>query len=262
MREVCVVHWKEGEAPGLCAGLEAKGFKTQHHPGDAGRVLGALKANPPAAVIIDLSRSPAQGRDLGIALRIFAGTRLVPLLFVEGEEEKVAMVRELLPDATYTSWTHIGKALEGLLEHPPTDPVIPSSGLAGYSGTPLPKKLGIKEGFQVLLAQGPEGFSEVLGPLPEGVCLVKRYGPRVDLILWFAKTEREVEAGIEKWASRVGKAGMWILWAKKGSPAHSGLTQAAVRRIGLANGLVDYKIAAVDSTWSGLKFARRRKGSV
>lgn len=141
---------------------------------------------------------------------------------------------------------------------PPSDPVVPASALAGYSGTPLPKKLGIKEGFNVLLARAPGGFPRLFGTLPEGVRLRKRFGPGVDLILWFVGTPRELEEGIGEWASRTGDGGIWILWAKKGSERHSGVNQALVRKTGLANGLVDYKIAAIDETWSGLKFARRK----
>jgi hypothetical protein len=82
----------------------------------------------------------------------------------------------------------------------------------------------------------------------------------VDLILWFVRTEEELERGIVGWSDRVGAGGLWILWAKKGSDAHTGLTQALVRKMGLDNGLVDYKIASVDETWSGLKFVRRKGG--
>lgn len=126
----------------------------------AGELLGVLKAQPPAALIIDLSRSPAQGRDLGVALRIHGSTRQVPLLFVEGEAEKVARVRQVLPDAIFTSWSGVAEPLKEVMARPPSDPVVPGSALAGYSGTPLPKKLGIKEGRDLdPLAEEEFGFS-------------------------------------------------------------------------------------------------------
>ena len=255
---VRIAHWREEEGLRRRGELEAQGFSVEYHPVDAGALLGILKAQPPDALIIDLSRSPAQGRDLGVALRIHGSTRRVPLLFVEGETEKVEAVRRVLPDVIFTSWDGVATPLRNVLAQPPLDPVVPKSALAGYSGTPLPKKLGIKEGDQLLLVQAPEGIQDTLGLLPDGVRLVTRFSSRVSLTLWFVRQEVELEAGIEKWASRVGKGGIWILWPKMRSGVPSDLKQAIVRRVGLANGLVDYKIAAVDATWSGLKFSVRR----
>jgi hypothetical protein len=81
----------------------------------------------------------------------------------------------------------------------------------------------------------------------------------VDLVLWFVRSARELEGGIETWSARVGKGGLWIVWPKKSSGFATDLQQAIVRKTGLKAGLVDYKIAAIDQTWSGLKFAIRSK---
>jgi hypothetical protein len=171
----------------------------------------------------------------------------------------VAGVRKVLPDAAFASWDEIGGSIRHALAHPPSNPVVPDSILAGYSGTPLPKKLGIKRGTSVLVARAPDEFQGLLGPLPDGARLLKRYGGDVELILWFVRSATELERGIEKWATRVGKGGIWILWPKKASGFPSDLTQNRVRRVGLDAGLVDYKIASIDQTWSGLKFSLRRK---
>ncbi|MBT8395545.1 MAG: DUF3052 domain-containing protein, partial [Gemmatimonadetes bacterium] len=117
--------------------------------------------------------------------------------------------------------------------------MVPDSALAGYSGTPLPKKLGIKAGNRVLLVGAPEGFQSTLGSVPEGVKLAARFSPSVDLILWFVRSERALKKGIEKWAGRVGKGGIWILWAKQSSELSTDLKQNTVRQIGLKAGLVD-----------------------
>lgn len=260
MSSVCLAHWNALEGHQLAEELAAKGFSVAFHPVDAGKLMGILKKDPPAAVVIDLNRSPAQGRDLAVGLRIAGPTRRVPLVFAEGDPEKVARIRELLPDATFTSWREIEGALRKALAHPPEDPVVPGSALAGYSGTPLPKKLGIKGESVVLLVRAPGSLSETLGELPSDARLVVRYSAAVDLILWFVRTGQELEEGIVRWSDRVGAGGLWILWAKKGSDAHTGLTQGLVRKVGLANGLVDYKIASLDETWSGLKFASRKGG--
>jgi hypothetical protein len=251
--------WKEEEGRGRCSELEKLGHEVDFEPVDAGRLLRILKEDPPAAVVIDLSRSPAQGRDLGVALRVQGTTRHVPLVFAGGTPEKVAEVRKVLPDASFVPWEGIGPGLEEALKNPPIDPVVPDSILAGYSGTPLPKKLGIKASSIVLLAGAPEGFGAKLGPLPDGATLVRRYGARVELILWFVRSRRDLESNILKFAGRVGKDGIWIIWPKKSSGAPSDLQQSVVRKTGLDNGLVDYKIAAIDETWSGLKFAVRKK---
>jgi len=239
--------------------LENLGFRVRFEPVDAGRVLRILKTEKPEAVVVDLSRSPAQGRDLAVALRVHGGTRHLPLVFAGGTAEAVNAIRRTLPDAVFASWEDILGPLSEALEGPVVNPVVPSSALAGYSGTPLPRKLGIKPGSRVLLSGAPEDFPRKLGDLPEGSRLLRRFVKDVDLILWFVRSERELIVGIEKWVSRLGKGGMWILWPKKASALPSDLTQAVVRRIGLASGLVDYKIAAIDATWSGLKFAMRKR---
>ena len=257
MPTVCLVHWREVEGREWARFLEHLGYSVRYEPVDPGMQFGSLKSDPPDAFVIDLSRSPAQGRDLAVALRIFRGTRYVPTVFVGGASEKVAGVRKILPDAFFTSWDEIGGILPAALAAPPIRPVVPASALAGYSGTPLPKKLGIKAGTRVLLVGAPPDFQSTLGTLPEGVQFVKRFGAGVGLILWFVRSPRELETGIGKWAPRVGKGGIWIIWPKQSSGLASELSQATVRKAGLTTGLVDYKIAAVDQTWSGLKFAVR-----
>jgi hypothetical protein len=258
MRGVRLVAWRAEEGRARLRQLENLGYLGLFRELDPMAHLRELKRDPPEAVVIDLSRSPAQGRDLGVAIRVQASTRRIPLVFAGGSPEKVSSVRSVLPDASFAAWEGVGQALDQALRRPPKDPVVPTSMLAGYSGTPLPKKLGIKPGQRVLLAGAPENFEETLVSLPEGVVLTRRYSSTVDLILWFVRSRRELEGGIKKWAARVGKPGMWILWPKKSSGVPSDLQQAVVRRAGLDTGLVDYKVAAVDQTWSGLRFAVRK----
>jgi len=259
MRTVCLAHWREAEGRVRAEELEASGYRVRYDPVDAGVLLKALKTDPPSALVIDLSRSPAQGRDLAVALRIGAATRRLPLLFVGGSQEKVDTVRAVLPDAIFTSWDRVSDALRVAMDHPPEDPVVPESALAGYSGTPLPKKLGIKAGCRVLLAGAPPDFETVLGVLPADVKILRRYGGRPGLILWFVRSPAELHRGIDTWRSRVETEGIWIIWPKQRPEASSDLTANLVRKVGLASGLVDYKIAAIDRTWSGLKFSVRKR---
>jgi hypothetical protein len=129
---------------------------------------------------------------------------------------------------------------------------------AGYSGTPLPAKLGIKPGSRVLLDRAPEGLALAL--LPAGVRLDRRpTGTEpYDVVLLFAADTARLRARWEPLARRVGTAGrLWVCWPKKSSGVATDLTENDVRAFGLDAGLVDVKVAAIDATWSGLAFVRR-----
>ena len=182
---------------------------------------------------------------------------MVPLVFAGGEPDKLERVREVLPDATFSDWDSIELDLANAIACPPADPAVPSSVFASYANTPLPQKLDIKEGSTVALVNAPDGFEDVLSDLPEGARLQKGLSGEYDLIIWFVRSAAELEESVTAMASAVRKGGVWIAWPKKTSGIESDLSQTAVRRIGLDNGLVDYKICAIDATWSGLKFSRR-----
>jgi hypothetical protein len=133
---------------------------------------------------------------------------------------------------------------------------------AGYSGTPLPKKLGIAEGSRVHLARAPAGFEAALGPLPAGAKLVGPSAREPDVTLLFARRLGELERAFPRRAGRLQPgAALWVAWPKKASGLATELSFDAVQAVGLAAGLVDTKICAVDETWSGLKFMVRRSGS-
>ncbi len=220
-------------------------------------VLRSLRARPPAAVVIDLARAPAQGRDLGVWLRQGKPTRGVPLVFVGGAPDKVAGVKRLLPDAGYTSWRGIRGAVRRALAHPPSQPVVHRSVFAAYEGRPLAQKLGIRPRATVALVGAPRGFARTLGAVPRGARLRRATGGGGDLTLWFVTRRRILERRIAALGRRAGAGGLWVIWPKHGAAVPSDLTQPLVRRIGLAAGLVDYKVCAVDATWTGLRFARR-----
>ena len=130
--------------------------------------------------------------------------------------------------------------------------------MAGYSSTPLPKKLGIKEGSRIAFVNAPQGFQDYLGPLPEDVQIVTRLTKPLDLVLLFVTTERVLARAFAKLAEKLASNGMiWIAWPKKSSGVATDLVFERVQRIGLDAGLVDVKICAIDDTWSGLKFVIR-----
>jgi hypothetical protein len=252
-----LVHWNATEAKQRARKLRAAGYVVSAEPFGPDS-LRALRARPPAAAVIDLTRLPAQGRDVGLGIRHSTATRHVPLVFVAGEPDKVERMKRMLPDAEYTSWSSIRSALKRAIANPPKDPVVPDSSLAGYSGTPLVTKLGIRRNATVALVNAPERFEQTLGRLPEGVVIRKQARGTRDLTIWFVKSRKDLERRISSMASAVKNGGLWIVWPKKASGVASNLSQADVRRVGLDSGLVDYKISAIDATWSGLKFATRK----
>jgi hypothetical protein len=129
---------------------------------------------------------------------------------------------------------------------------------AGYSGTPLPRKLGIKDGHRVGLAGAPEGFEETLGELPGGVSLSRRLGAPLDVIVAFFTERRALERRLTGLIGLMDPAGgLWIAWPKRSSGVPSDITEDVVRELGLAAGVVDNKVCAIDETWSALRLVIR-----
>jgi len=257
MQRVRLIHWKESEAGEKAEILKRAGYKVEFSLLDQDS-MNQMRQDPPAVFVIDLDRLPSQGRDFALGIRIHKATRNVPLVFVGGELEKVKGIKELLPDAVYTQWDQMDDALRKAIDAPPTDPVVPASIMAGYSGTPLPKKLGIKENAVVAVVNAPKGIQETLGELPEGAVLKSGLQSIGDLTLWFVRSRTELEEGMRKMVDFGDSAGLWIIWPKKSSGMESDLNQNIVRKIGFASGLVDFKISAIDKTWSGLRFTKRK----
>jgi hypothetical protein len=132
--------------------------------------------------------------------------------------------------------------------------------VAGYSGTPLPKKLGITEGAHVSLVGAPAGFERELEPLPPGARVSRRVGKAVDVIVFFTTRRRELERRFRKLAGALAPAGgFWIAWPKRSSGVDTDLTEDVTREVGLPTGLVDNKVCAIDETWSGIRFVIRKE---
>jgi hypothetical protein len=131
--------------------------------------------------------------------------------------------------------------------------------MPGYSGTPLPKKLGIKGGFRVRLANAPaEVCAELRDALAE--CTVVTRGDGLDFVMLFTKSRAELRREFSRMAALLAPAGMlWVSWPKKSSGVATDVDENVVRGIGLDAGLVDVKVCAVTEVWSGLKFVRRVK---
>ena len=129
---------------------------------------------------------------------------------------------------------------------------------AGYSGTPLPKKLEIKEGTRVATVGAPADFAATLGTLPAGAKLRRGLpGPR-DLTIWFVTSRRQLEADLRRVTPPRGQGSLWVAWPKKASGMRTDVTEEVLREVILPHGLVDRKVCAIDATWSGLLFSWRK----
>jgi len=254
-----LILWNAEEATTRVAHFDTKQFVVDCSLPSGQSFLRDIAENPPEAVVIDLSRLPSQGRDIAVMLRTRKNTRSLPIVFVDGDPEKVKKIKGLLPDAVYTSWENINEVLGETIINPPKNPVPMDSVFAGYAGAPLHKKLGIKENMAVTLVSAPDNVNSLLKGLPENVTFSKTAQTECDLILWFVRSCEELNRDITHMAGLIENNKIWIAWPKKASKQSSDLTQQLVREAGLTSGLVDYKVCSIDETWSGLLFSRRSK---
>ena len=134
------------------------------------------------------------------------------------------------------------------------------SAVAGYSGTPLARKLGIKDGARVFLTNAPANYSRMVAPLPSGVRMVKAIDSHTDLIHMFVTRRRDLDTGLRRALQLMRPdAAVWVSWPKKASGVTTDISEDTIREVALPLGLVDIKVCAVDETWSGLKLVVRKE---
>jgi hypothetical protein len=125
---------------------------------------------------------------------------------------------------------------------------------AGYSGTPLSRKLGIRPAARVVLSRAPSGFDAILGELPDDVRVVRRMAASADVVVLFADRREDLERRLPPAVSVIRPdGGLWVAWPKRASGVPTDITEDVVREVGVAAGLVDNKVCAIDQTWSGLR---------
>jgi CheY-like chemotaxis protein len=238
--------------------LKSLGYEVDYEPYPP-KALKQLRNNPPAAVIIDLSRLPSQGRDIAVNILHAKATRNIPIIFVEGDSQKVHQIKTHVPDAIYTHYDQIGQALTKAFTDPPKVKQIPKSIFEPYEQTSLAKKLGIRPNSRIVLVDPPDDFTKTLGELPQNVTIKNRLSNKSDIVILFAAKQERLRSQIIGIINELPLGGkLWIAWQKQESETATSVTQATVRKTGLALGLVDYKICRIDSEWTALLFTRRK----
>jgi hypothetical protein len=257
MARVRLFHWKAAEAAPLIEALRASGHAVDYH----NKTLTSraeFRKNLPEAFVIDLTRMPSHGREVATSLRGTKYTRHLPIVFVDGEPEKVAALRKLLPDAVYTTRAKAGAAVKKA--KPVADPVVLPIGILSHR--PLVQKLGIRENMRVALFDPPTGYAKILGALPRGALLEEEPDEALAITLWFVRDAGTYLSGLPRMREMADKTRLWVIYPKQGpkqSAQTTNLTQFIVRQSAIDIGLVDYKICSVSETWTGMLFARKKQ---
>ena len=256
---VFLIHWKLAEGSSRLQDLLRCGFAAEQGAADGPSVFREMRRLMPAAVVIDLSRMPSHGREVAVAMRNAKWSRDIPIVFAGGEPEKVKAIRRLLPDAVYSGWDEIEASVRSSIAAAPAMPERPLAMMDSFAASPLVKKLAIKPGMKVQLIAAPEGFTELLGELTQGVDIREATRGAADMRIWFVRSMAELDTRILAAAANSKGAPLWIAYPKKTSRLASNLTQQDVREAGLAAGIVDYKVCAIDADWTGLLFCTKQK---
>jgi hypothetical protein len=258
MSLVRLVSWNADAGREHARALRKAGFTVNAAPLRTSGLIGQFRNHPPAVILIDLDRLPSHGRAVAIVVRSGKSTRHIPIVFAGGAEDKVKTARDQAPWGIFTPWPLVAGALKKALKN---------RGMSGsgksymqhYTGSSLVKKLGFKANMRTALLGAPEDFEDQLGDLPDGVEFETKMSPQTKLVIWFVRSLRELGDETDYLIARLPEgASLWIVYPKRTSRFKVDFTQYDVRAIGLAAGLVDYKICAVDSDWTGLKFARKK----
>jgi CheY-like chemotaxis protein len=256
MANVLLVHWNEEEAKERARALKALGYNAKILFDPEKRNLAEVRERPPELFLIDLGRLPSQGREIAGHFRRAKATRNVPILFVGGDAERVKTARKLIPDAEFAVWDEIRPAIKRAIKNAPRNPVVPST-MASYSASALPKKLGIRDNCSIILINPPNRFERKLDPLPAYTKIVDD-PQNSNVAILFAMSQAELARDFRSLAKALPeKAALWIAWPKKASGVKTDLDGNSVREFGLDAGWVDYKVCAIDETWSALCFARK-----
>jgi CheY-like chemotaxis protein len=257
MPRLRVIHWKDGEAGPLLEAVRSAGFECEYLADSQGAATArAIRAGLPDAVLIDLSRLPSQGREMAVWLRNQKATRTIPIVFVNGEPDKIETVKAVLPDAVYATMPRLAEALRKACRGPVSAPVIPPSAMERFRQKTAAAKLGIQGGSTVAVIDAPRDYASVIGDLPENIEITEDPPDVRDVTLWFIRDSEAMLSGLRRMRAMAGSTKLWILWPKGKT---NKFRENSIREMALEGGLVDYKICSVNEQWSGILFARKKQ---
>ncbi|HLN01859.1 MAG TPA: hypothetical protein VK335_21395 [Bryobacteraceae bacterium] len=253
MLRIRLFHWKAQEAERFIEALRAAGHQVAYDEKIGSGLFPKIRASPPDAFVIALTRLPSQGREVAAFLRGSKATRHIPIVFVDGTPEKVDCIRRQIPDAAYTSLSRLDPALQKALANPPAAPIVPPQMMERYGTRTTAQKLGIIKGTSVGLLDPPRDYESVLGPIPDGVSFLEGAARNCRVTLWFVTDAGVHQSRLRRARALAARTKLWILWQKGGQ--RTGISQPYLRETANSVGLVDYKICSVSDRWSAMAFA-------
>jgi hypothetical protein len=253
---VRVFHWRAEEAGPLIDAVRSAGYSVDY-PNARGLAppFRTLRDSPPHAIVIDLTRLPAHGRNQAVAIRGQEPVRRIPLVFVDGDPAKVAKIRAELPDAIYTTRVKIGAALKRA--KPPANPASPP-----YSKRTTAQKLLIQERMGVAVIDAPFGYAQAVGPLPTGAWFEEEPGGALPVTLWFVRDPETYLGLLPRIRTLAAKTRLWIVYARQGvarKGRSEGVSALFVLDAARAVGLSPYKSCSINDSWGALLVGRSRK---
>ena len=260
MARLRLFHWKPEEALPIADILRRAGFEVDYDAKFSPELFRAVRDAPPDGIVIDLSRLPSHGREVATVLRGNKHTRGIPILFLDGAPEKVAMVRQQLPDATYCERARLPAAIKKCLKDRPKDPVVPIQMMDRYAARTTAQKMGITAGAKVAVIDAPRDYARVIGTLPEGAEFDEENWANCAVTVWFVEDPDAYLAALPKMRRIAANSKLWVAWPKKAARKDSLLNENMIRDMAIESGLVDYKVCSVNETWSGLCFALKKVG--
>ncbi len=253
MPRVRVIHWKAAEVGPLLAALRDAGVEAEYDDCESTPELSRrIRQNPPDVIVIDISRSPSLGRSVAEWFHRTKALRDIPILFANGAQDKVAKLREVVPDAVCVDNKTLKATLGKVLK---SRSFVASPIVLPHVEKTTAQKLGIDKGGSVGVVDAPRGYLKALGELPDDAEVIEEPEAPPVTTLWFIHDPESFLDSLPKMWTIAARTRLWILW-RKGST--NGLTQVSIREAAREAGLVDYKICSVSKEWSGMLFARKK----
>ena len=243
--------------------LDEAGFAVEYDEQFRPQLMRRWRESPPDAFVIDLCRLPSHGREIAVALRQHKSTRIIPIVFCNGDPAKVAAIREVLPDVEYCELRNLIKTLKRAIAAPPQDPARPLAMMERYQSRTAAQKLGIKEGGSVAILNPPRDYAAVLGPLPDGVEVIETETgmPAAQVHVCFVQRAEELSGLLSQVRPFARQTKLWVAWRKGGKIERGELNESIIRKQAFDLGLVDYKVCSLNPTWSALLFALKRSSA-